>query len=80
MRYVEVTTRSKIIKESITCRELRTLVASILRIESSGISMEFTISLGVVTTFVDFVDDEGAENFLSSIMEKVVIYMWKKFS
>lgn len=79
MRYVEVTTRSKIIKESITCRELRTLVASILRIESSGISMEFTISLGVVTTFVDFVDDEGAENFLSS-MEKVVIYMWKKFS
>lgn len=79
MRYVEVTTRSKIIKESITCRELRTLVASILRIESSGISMKFTICLGVVTTFMDFVDDEGAENFLSS-MEKVVIYMWKKFS
>ena len=67
--------RTKIIKGGTAFEELRILIASIVRKESDGLVMKFTICFDGTSTFVDLVDDEGVEHFISFNGESGHIYV-----
>lgn len=77
LQYVGGTTRLKVIKESTSCEEFKTMIRPIVGEHSNEFIMRFTVSCDA-HTFVDLMNDEGMEHLINFNEDKGHVYVEEK--